>query len=271
MGAATPVGVPDPSPEEGQDPAAVEADPDRSRRRFLGLAAAGGALVAVGGAVTWRVLSDEGGATSTAATPTTTGSGTHLSVTASTLPPLPVPERPPDDPHAPTPQVVLGTLAIPRIKVTADLQEGITLTAINRGPGHWPGSAQPGELGNVVVAGHRTLFSHPFRRLNELQPGDPVVFATAGGTFTYQVRGLVIVDVEAIDIAAQARAHTATLFACHPPGSAAQRIVAKLRLLGPTGQPVDADAALPPIEAGTQAGDHTLLTRNPDPLSSSGG
>ena len=104
----------------------------------------------------------------------------------------------------------------------------------------------------------------------KLQPGDPVIFTTASGTFTYQVRGIVIVDVQAIDIAAQDRAHTATLFACHPPGSAAQRIVAKLRLLGPTGQPVDADAALPPVDAGTQAGDHVLLTRDPDPLSGSG-
>ena len=62
-------------------------------------------------------MGDGGGATMTAADPTTTATRPHLSVTASTLPPLPVPERPPDDPHAPTPQVVLGTLAIPRIKL----------------------------------------------------------------------------------------------------------------------------------------------------------
>ena len=98
-----------------------------------------------------------------------------------------------------------------------------------------------------------------------------MVFQTEAGSFTYQVRGIIIVDGEAIDIAAQSYAHTATLFACHPPGSAAQRIVAKLRLLGPDGQPVDPEAALPPLEAGTQAGDHTLLMRSADPLSTAGG
>ncbi|HEY5156038.1 MAG TPA: class E sortase [Acidimicrobiales bacterium] len=248
----------------------MEDPPDRGRRRLLGLAAAGASVAVVGG-VAWRVLEGDPPSSTTTQAENEAGPGPRLAVTASTLPPLPLPERPPDDPHAPTPVVVLGTLAIPRIAINAELQEGITLTAINRGPGHWPGTAQPGQLGNLVVAGHRTLFSHPFRQLDRLQPGDPVVFTTPAGAFTYQVRGIVIVDGQAVDIAAQAWAHTATLFACHPPGSAAQRIVAKLRLLGPDGRPVDPDSALPPLEAGTQPGDHTLLMRGPDPLSQTGG
>jgi sortase A len=129
----------------------------------------------------------------------------------------------------------------------------------------------PGALGNVVIAGHRTTYSRPFNRLNELEPGDVVTMATAGGRFDYQVRGVVIVPGEAVDIAGQSYAHTATLFACHPPGSARQRIVAKLRLLDATGAPVDPDDALPPLEAGTQATDHTLTVRAvPDPLSAGG-
>lgn len=254
-----PVAEPD---EEGEGPGALD------RRRFLAVAG-GAAIVALGGAVLWRT-SQDGSATDAAGTATTTPDP-PLSVTPSTEAPLPVPERPPDNPYAPTPQVVLGSLTIPRIAVTAPLQQGITLTAINRGPGHWPGTPMPGELGNVVVAGHRTTFSKPFRHLDELQPGDPVVFQTEAGSFTYQVRGVIIVDGEAIDIAAQSHAHTATLFACHPPGSAAQRIVAKLRLLGPDGQPVEPDAALPPLEAGTQPGDHTLLMKSSDPLATSSG
>src|SRR6478735_7368910 len=121
----------------------------------------------------------------------------------------------------------IGTIELPRIGITADIQEGITLTAINRGPGHWPNTAMPGALGNVVIAGHRTTYSKPFNRLNELQPGDLVTMTTADGRFDYEVRGIVIVPGEAVDIATQTYAHTATLFACHPPGSARQRIVAK--------------------------------------------
>ncbi len=55
----------------------------------------------------------------------------------------------------PRPRSHLGTLSLPSIGVTAPLGEGVTLTAVDRGPGHWPGTAMPGQVGNVVVAGHR--------------------------------------------------------------------------------------------------------------------
>lgn len=232
--------------------------PGGNRRAFLGLLA-GGAAVVAGGAVAWRVLGQDPAPVEAA--PATTTAAPQLQVTASTLPPLPIPDPLPTNANADTPQIVIGTIALPRIGVTADIQEGITLTAINRGPGHWPNTAQPGALGNVVVAGHRTTYSKPFNRLNELQPGDLVTMTTGDGRFDYQVRGIVIVPGEAVDIATQSYAHTATLFACHPPGSARQRIVAKLRLLDATGAPVDPDSALPPLEAGSQADDHTLTVR----------
>jgi sortase A len=241
------------------------AGPDR--RVFLGMLA-GGAVVAAGGVVAWRVLAEEPAPVLTAP-PTTLPA--QLKVTATTLPPLPIPDPLPENANADTPQIVIGTIELPRIGVSADIQEGVTLTAINRGPGHWPNTAMPGALGNVVIAGHRTTYSRPFNRLHELQPGDVVTMATADGRFDYQVRGVVIVPGEAVDIASQSYAHTATLFACHPPGSARQRIVAKLRLLDAAGVPVDQDGVLPPLEAGTQETDHTLMVRaGPDPLSAGG-
>ena len=167
--------------------------------------------------------------------------------------------------------VEIGTIEIPRLGLSAAIQEGITLPAINRGPSHWPGTARPGELGNVVIAGHRTIYSKPFYRLDRLQPGDPVVMTTPAGRFTYVVRGVIVVPGEAIDIATQSPAHTATLFACHPPGSARQRIVAKLELLGTDGQSVDDATVIPPLDAGSQNTDHTLLVQAGDPLSQSGG
>ncbi len=140
------------------------------------------------------------------------------------------------------------------------------LAAINRGPTHWPGTAVPGQLGNMVVAGHRTTHTEPFRHLERLQAGDPVTFVVGPTTWTYVTRGVVIVPANAIDIAEQSYAHTATLFACHPPGQASERIVAKLRLVGPDGQPVDADSALPALDDGSQAGDHIFTVQVPDPL-----
>jgi LPXTG-site transpeptidase (sortase) family protein len=206
----------------------------------------------------------------------TTTTPASMALTPATLPPLPLPDPLPEDPYAATPQVVLGHLSIPKLGVEADLQEGVTLTAINRGPGHWPGTAGPGDLGNMVVAGHRTTYSKPFNRLDELATGDRVIFTTDHATFTYEVRGTIVVPAANIGIGAQSYAHTATLFACHPKGSAAQRIVTKLRLLGDDGQPVDPDSALPPIEQGSDpVSDTTLMVRaganDADPAGGGGG
>jgi LPXTG-site transpeptidase (sortase) family protein len=194
-----------------------------------------------------------------------------IAITPVTRPQLPIPEALPEDPHEYTPQIVVGTIEVPKIGLTADLQRGMALTAINRGPGWWPGTALPGQLGNVVVAGHRTTYSRPFYRLNELAPGDQVVFTTAEGRFVYAVRDVIVVPETWIDIAAQTYAHTATLFACHPPGSASERIVAKLRLLDAAGQPVDPDAALPPIDAEARNAEHTLLVRDRTDVTASSG
>jgi sortase A len=129
--------------------------------------------------------------------------------------------------------VNLGTLALPSIGVTAPLGEGVTLTAVDRGPGHWPGTAMPGEVGNVVVAGHRVTHSRPFYDLDRLVPGDPLVFTLPDGTTrTYRLERTEVVAANAIHIVDQTPARTATLFACHPKHSAAQRIVAHFTLDG---------------------------------------
>ena len=91
-----------------------------------------------------------------------------------TLPPLPVPGPAPAD-NEPEPQKYYGRLQIPAIEVDSPFLEGIRLSTLDYGPGHWPGTAMPGELGNVVVAGHRTSHNADFRRLDELvarRPGD---------------------------------------------------------------------------------------------------
>ncbi len=259
-------------PMHGPDPvdAARPAPPPPGGVRGVRVAIGGAVLLAVvigtviGGRAT--VDSDTGLALGQAAA----GTSQTLAVTPVTLPPLPIPEALPDNPYEVTPQIVLGTIEIPKIGITAEVQRGMTLTAINRGPGWWPGTAMPGELGNVVIAGHRTTYSRPFNRLNELAAGDQVIFTTAAGRFVYAVRDVIVVPEDWIDIAAQSSAHTATLFACHPPGSAAERIVAKLRLLDANGQPVEPDAALPPIDAEAQHPDHTLLVRNRTEVATSG-
>lgn len=179
--------------------------------------------------------------------------------TATTTPPAqPAVAIEVDEPQVP-PGTVLGSVAIPKLGVDVPLLEGIDLWVIDQGSGHWPGTPLPGERGNLVVGGHRTLYQRPFHDLDKLVAGDLVVFTdTAGATSTYAVRGVVIVPANAVAIVNQNEAHTATLFACHPKGSATHRIVAKLRLLDDQGMPVDAETALPPVDLGTGTGDHVM-------------
>ncbi len=140
-------------------------------------------------------------------------------------PPLAQPEAAPADPYADVPLVAIGEIEIPKIDVHETVNEGVWRTVIDRGPGHWPGTAEPGGWGNSVYAGHRSTYTEPFRRIDELVAGDEIVVRTERGTFTYQVTGREIVDDSALYIVDQSPGRTITLFACHPVGSAAQRYV----------------------------------------------
>jgi sortase A len=151
---------------------------------------------------------------------------------------LPTPEAPPTNPYEREPEIRHGRLEIPAIGLDQTLFEGVSLTAINRGPSHWPGTAMPGQLGNVVVAGHRTTYTRPFWDLQALQPGDELIFTMADGSrHVYALDRIEIVAPTDVHIVDQTRAHTATLFACHPRGSARQRIVGHFTMK-PATQPV---------------------------------
>jgi sortase A len=207
---------------------------------------------AIAGAAAAIVLAVVG---ATAATASTTTSATTTTIaTTTTLPVLPVPLDAPAD-NEPEPQTFHGRLQIPAIAVDSPLLEGIRIDTLDYGPGHWPGTAMPGQLGNVVVAGHRTSHNADFRRLDELQPGDQVIFdldASTGferadgvrvsvptpdqfaGRHVYVVHSVQIVTPDSMWVVTQDYRHSATLFACHPPGSVAERIVVFLDLVDPT-------------------------------------
>jgi sortase A len=159
------------------------------------------------------------------ALPTTTT--TEPVTTTTAVPVISTPIAPPVNPRAAEPIVKIGEINIPKIGLVHPIYEGVTLTVIDHGPGHWPGSAAPGQLGNAVFAGHRVTHSHPFRRINELVPGDEIIFKMQNGTFTYKMTSFQIVTPKDVHIVDPTRDATLTLFACHPPGSARQRYVVK--------------------------------------------
>lgn len=181
---------------------------------------------------------DEGVSVTTSVAPATvTARNTTTSTTSTTTtlaysgPPtlapgqsLPQPENvPPED--TVEPEVIVGAIAIPRINVLQTLYRGVTLPTLDKGVGWWPGTAMPGQVGNVVLGGHRVSKKKPFRNLEQLQPGDEVFLSSADGDFVYVVDRTFIVQPSDVWIIDQTTGATLTLFACHPPGSTRERIV----------------------------------------------
>lgn len=187
------------------------------------LASLGGAIVVERGDGPARAAVEDNPVVSLSSTTTAADEATTTS--SSTTVQLPV--VPPADPYAPEPVVELGTIEIPRIGLNHRIYHGITLRNIDKGPSHWPGSAMPGEVGNSVFAGHRVTHSHPFRHIDKLVAGDEIVFTIGGVRTLYRVTESFVVTPKRVDIADPTPTAVATLFACHPPGSARERYVVR--------------------------------------------
>jgi sortase A len=136
----------------------------------------------------------------------------------------------PPDPYAAEPVREIGTIEIPKIGLVHPIMEGITLRNIDHGPSHWPGTAMPGDVGNTVFAGHRVTHTHPFLRIDALEPGDEVIFTIGAVRSVYVVTSHEIVTPKNLGIVNQTTTKTGTLFACHPPHSASFRYVVHLAL-----------------------------------------
>jgi len=107
---------------------------------------------------------------------------------------------------------LVGRIEIPRIKLSAMVLEGVSGHALQRGVGRVPGTAFPGEPGNIGLAGHRDTY---FRRLSDVRPGDHIRLVTPGGAFTYEAESLLVVDPARVDVLAKGRANL-TLVTCFP-------------------------------------------------------
>jgi sortase A len=107
--------------------------------------------------------------------------------------PSATPVRPAPPPELGAPVAVM---TIPRLgeDYRHVVVEGVGREELKKGPGHQPGTAWPGQLGNTVLAGHRTTYGAPFGRFDELAAGDDVVVTDASGSYTYRISGTEIVD-----------------------------------------------------------------------------
>jgi sortase A len=65
--------------------------------------------------------------------------------------------------------------------------EGSSDEVLAAGIGHMDDTADPGEIGNYVIAGHRVTHGEPFADFPELEAGDRVVVETRTATYTYEL------------------------------------------------------------------------------------
>ena len=136
----------------------------------------------------------------------------------------------------------IAVLWIPRVGMVGKdakvVVEGVSHEDLKKGPGHYPGTALPGVVGNVVISGHRTTYGAPFNRLDELKVGDAVVIETRTTWFTYRMVGQQIVSPNAVQVTyavpgqrtARPTQKLLTLTTCNPKYSASQRLIVRALL-----------------------------------------
>jgi sortase A len=166
---------------------------------------------------------------------------------------------------------VVARLEIPSIDLDKYVVAGVSPEDLHDGPGHYPDTPLPGQLGNAAIAGHRTTWGQPFFRIDEVAPGDEIVVTTPAGRFTYRVTETQIVSPSDYFVVATEDPTVAvlTLTSCHPRWSARERIVVSAVLdaaaSDPVGEPV-VDYGRPPADD-TVTGD----TVDADPGASAAG
>lgn len=117
-------------------------------------------------------------------------------------------------------------LIIPRLDLDIIVVEGTDTVSLTKGPGHYPGTADPwDDTGRVAIAGHRTTYQHPFWALDKMRPNDLIRLRTEFGTFDYRVTRTEIVPPTATQVADPTERPTLILTTCNPRFSAAQRLV----------------------------------------------
>lgn len=127
----------------------------------------------------------------------------------------------------------IAIINMPTIGVSKYVVAGVQTADLKKGPGHYPGTPFPGELGNASIAGHRTTYGEPFRHLDDLNIGDAIIITDLlGRTFTYLVSNQQVVGATDSWVVATTDRNIAilTLTTCHPEFSAKQRLIISAEL-----------------------------------------
>lgn len=154
------------------------------------------------------------------------GSGTAEGDTGTLLPQIPT-------------RIVIPIIGIDAPIVTAENRSFDTLnTALRRGVVHYPGSAGPGEQGNMFLFGHSSALPivhnkayTAFNRLSELKIGEIIRIQSGKQEYWYRVRAVAVrqADDSSIDLGAEQR--VLTLSTCNVIGAKEDRFVVEAEFM----------------------------------------
>jgi sortase A len=127
---------------------------------------------------------------------------------------------------------LVGRIEIPSLHLSTMVLEGDGEEQLRLGAGHIPGTALPGEAGNVVIAAHRDTFFRPLRRIAK---EDQIVLTTLAGSFQYRVDSVQITEPDNTAVLRPSGGPELTLVTCYPfsfIGPAPQRFVVHATRVG---------------------------------------
>lgn len=135
-----------------------------------------------------------------------------------------------------------NTVSIPRLAITAPIQyapdnrEETFQRLLQDGVVHYPGTARPGQLGNVYLFGHSSDFTWAkgnhktvFALLPKIKPGDSIVITDDKGVeFAYTVVSTAVVGAKDVSVLDQRgnQKKLLTLQTSYPIGTALKRFIA---------------------------------------------
>lgn len=137
-----------------------------------------------------------------------------------TLPPevsaTPAPAVSPASPSsrpAPAAPAIDFLLRVPKLGYQAVVREGVSLSVLSYGPGHYPETPMPSNAGNVGIAAHNTYWLN----WDRLAPGDQVIVETRGGSFVYRIDSRRVTSPgDRTPLAQDPSSHRLTMTTCWP-------------------------------------------------------
>jgi len=121
-------------------------------------------------------------------------------------------------------------IEIGKINLKAAVVRGTDPGQLKKAPGFYPESQLPGE-GNTAIAAHRTTYGAWFRDLDQLEPDDLITITYQGKEYKYRVERVFIIAKNDWSVIDDVEYPCLTLTACHPAGSAQQRIVVRANIV----------------------------------------